>query len=63
MGELETFESCVTEKQPLEGVTADMELGRSIGVSGTSAFVIDGKLHAGVSGMDAVDPLLKRATP
>lgn len=61
--DLEAFELCLSEEWPVERVTSDVALAGSIGVRGTPAFVFDGKLYSGVSGVSALAAFLEAENP
>jgi len=47
------FGDCLAEKRFEAGVTADMKLGQSVGVSGTPAFFINGRMLSGAQPPEA----------
>ncbi len=56
----ETFGTCLADRRYRAHVEANMAEGRHLGVAGTPAFVVNGKLLSGAQAMDVFKRVLDR---
>jgi protein-disulfide isomerase len=52
------FDNCVAAQRFREGINADMKLGQSVGVSGTPAFFINGRMLSGAQPPEAFQEII-----
>ena len=56
--DLERFECCLRSEDTAEHLQQDIEAGHQLGIKGTPAYLIDGKLHYGVLPAELLTTLL-----
>lgn len=61
--DLDRFRCCLDEAAVREAVARDIEDGRRLGIEGTPAFVVDGRVHYGRIPQDILDRLGSGARP
>lgn len=57
--DLSEFARCVVDARHDDRIVHDLELGRSIGVNGTPAFVLDGRMVSGTPGIELLEEWIR----
>lgn len=59
VGNLTKFNKCVSEQEFASRVQADMDEGTALGISGTPTFIFQGKMVAGLPGLELAETWLR----
>lgn len=61
--DVDAFKACVKDPSVLEGVKADIALGRRLGIEGVPVFIINDRMYFGARSVEELRPLIRQNLP